>query len=278
MEIKDQNVLRWIEVARTHSQELKLSRPFHVLMGEAVDAAREFEANFEPKIDPATQKVERRGLNSVNTAGHERLPATSGEELHSIQKACQHAQSQYVFVSGAVAQHDLMAKGRFLLSEITAVLDYYLDDGVEDENDAAFASVKEEHADDPQSADALASALDDYVGLAKPFEAELDGLAGFEVEYLTEATTTAVQLRLKPATAQGLAEEAAEWIALRNQLTNLLRDRVREINRAGKLVFRDRPEIARKFASAYERRRRAEARRRAKKAAEAAGNSGVPTT
>ena len=66
---------------------------------------------------------------------------------------------------------------------------------------------------------------------------------------------------------------AAEWIQLRNQLTNLTAERTALVNSAGKLVFRDRPEIARKFASAYERRRRAEARRKAKQ--KAAGETPV---
>jgi len=93
------------------------------------------------------------------------------------------------------------------------------------------------------------------------------GLAGFKLEYLDEASTTAAQLRQKPARAAAMAEDAAAWIGLRNQLTNLLQDRVRKNNAAGKLVFRDRPDIARKFASAYERTRRAETRRLAKKRA-----------
>jgi hypothetical protein len=149
------------------------------------------------------------------------------------------------------------------------VLHYHLDDGIQDENDAALAKVDAEHADDPQTADALAAALDDYVGLARPWGEQLDGLAGFELAYMDEAATIAGQLRHKPTRAAAMQEDAAEWIALRNQLTNLLQVRVSKINTAGKLVFRDRPDIARKFASAYERSRRAEARRLAKKAKKA---------
>ncbi len=275
MKITDQDVLRWADEAKSFSAELKLPRPFHVLMGEAVDAAREFTDHFQPEKDPQTGQVTRRGLRSVNKPGKVRLPPTSGEDVLSIQRACQYAHGQYLYLSGSVAQQDVMARAKFLVGEIKAVLQYYLDDGVEDENDAALASVEAEHAEDPQTADALAGALDDYAGLARPFADQLDGLAGFEVAYLDEAATTAAQLRQKPARAAALSEDAAAWLALRNQLTNLLYDRVRRINSAGKLVFRDRPDIARKFASGYERARRAEARRRAKAKAEQAKNSGA---
>jgi len=267
MKITDPNVLRWVELAKSYSSELKLPRPFHVLMGEAVDAAREFSTYFEPAIDPQTKKATRRGLNSVNKPGKERLASTSGEELLSIQQACQYAHGQYLYASGSIAQPQLMERAKFLLGEIKEVLQYLWDDGVVDENDAALASVDAEHAEDPQTADALAGALDDYVGLARPVADELGGLAGFELEYLDEAATTAVQLRQKPARTAALAEDAAAWIALRNQLTNLLQDRVHKINAAGKVVFRDQPDLARKFASAYERTRRAEARRLARKKA-----------
>jgi hypothetical protein len=279
MKMTDPDVLRWVDKAKSYSPDLKLPRPFHVLMGEAVDAAREFTDYFEPEKDPHTGQITRRGLRSVNRPGNMRLPASSGEELLSIQLACQHAHGQYLYLSGSVAQKDVTDRARFLLGEIKAVLHYHLDDGVEDENDAALASVDAEHAEDPQTADALAGALDDYAGLARPFADQLDGLGGFEVGYLDEAETTAAQLRQKPARAAALPKDAAAWLALRNQLTNLLQDRMRRINSAGKLVFRDRPDIARKFASGYERSRRAEARRRAKKAEEAKkSGAGAVTT
>jgi hypothetical protein len=81
---------------------------------------------------------------------------------------------------------DPIARGRFLLSELTAVLAFYFDDGVEDEKDAQLARVDAEHEDDPQTADALAAALDNYATLAVAHRKELDGLGGFEASYIAK--------------------------------------------------------------------------------------------
>jgi len=263
MEIKDPNILKWMPLAKGYSKELKISRPFHVALGEAIDATREFEFYWEPDLDPDTHQVRRPGLASMNTPNNERLPASSGTDLRSIHDAAQAANGQYLYSAGAPAEPSVMERGRFLLREIMGALHEQFNDGKLDENDAALAAVDAQHADDPISADAVAGALYDYAGLAKPFAEAMDGMGGFKKEYIDEATVTAEALREKPTQPSPKSADAAEWIALRNQLTNLLLERTAKINSAGKYVFRDRPDIARKFASAYERKRRAEARRRA---------------
>ncbi|WP_437722481.1 hypothetical protein [Sorangium sp. So ce861] len=64
----------------------------------------------------------------------------------------------------------------------------------------------------------------------------------------------------------GLGEKARDALLLRNKVIGLLNARISTVRAAARFVFRDRPDIVRESTSAYERRRRAEAKRRAKKA------------
>jgi hypothetical protein len=268
MEIKDPDILLCVERAKSYSTELKLPRPYHVIMGEGIDTAREGKFYWDPEVEPGTGKVLRRGLSSVNTASKQRLAPTIFDDLRVNQRACQAAHSQHLYASGVGGNPEDMKLARFYLTEITSVLQYEFDDDKWDANDEALAALDAEHAEDPQSADAVASAIDDYVGLARPLGDTIDGVAGFEIAYLEKAVALAAKLREKPTQPAAVSADAAAWMSLRNRLTNMLMADMGKVNGAGKLVFRDRPDIARKFASAYERKRRAEARRKAKKKAE----------
>ncbi|APR86465.1 Hypothetical protein A7982_11814 [Minicystis rosea] len=261
---------RWADAAsKIESVELPPSNlPLHVLFGEAVDVARFAAKYWEPERD-AKKRVVRRGL--VSAIGEKsRLYEAIADDILSLQRAGQDAHTRYLLTVSPGALADPTERGRFLLDEITATLEWYFDDGVEDENDAKLSALGSAHADDPQSADALAGALDDYAVLAEPHRDAIDGLGGFDVAHIDEARVVARALREKPATPAPTTLEAKRAIALRNKVATLLWERMSIVRAAARFVFRGQPEIVREATSAYERRRRAAARR-AKATKEAEG-------
>ncbi|XXY52787.1 hypothetical protein WME91_16800 [Sorangium sp. So ce269] len=270
---------QWISAAAevADSASPVINQPLHVLFGEAVDVARFFDRYWKPEADERGSIV-RPGLESAvgkaakgkkNPAGVVgRIHAKTGDEILSLQRATQEAHTRYLLTINPKGE-DPAARGRFLLNELTAVLEWYFDDGVEDEKDAQLARVDAAHADDPQTADALASALDDYAHLAEPHRDELQGLGGFESGHIDEAHAIAAALRDRPASALALAGPARSAIDLRNRLAGMLLDRMSAVRAAARFVFRNHPEIAREATSAYERRKRAAARRAKAKGAAA---------
>lgn len=113
--------------------------------------------------------------------------------------------------------------------------------------------------------DGMALALDGYAALAARYEAGLTRIDGFDVGLIEEARTLGVTLREQSAAAlvRTTPDAQRQALALRNQLLTLLTERVRRVRRAAQYVFRNFPEVTRKFTSAYERRQRS-ARRRTK--------------
>lgn len=254
---------RWAAEAQTLPDgELRLSVPLHVLLGEAVDVARFFEKYF-PSQDGKDGRPARPGLDTV-VDERRKLTATTGQDILSLREAVQQGQTGYLFLlspQGAAP----MERGRFVVDEMTATLEWLFDDGVEDERDAQLASVGAAHEADPDSADALASELDDYATLADVYREEMDGLGGFDPAVIDEAKGLAGELRDRAATPVVLSEEARNAQAARNRLAMLLLGRITVVRSAARFVFRQWPEIVREVTSAYERRRRASTRLRAAK-------------
>jgi hypothetical protein len=242
--------------------------PLHVVFGEAVDVARFFARTWDTVRDPVSNAVTRLGLDSA-AGPKSRIAAQTGAEILSLQRAAQEAQTRYLLTvdpTGAAPRE----RARFLLGELTAVLEWYFDDGVHDENDDKLAALGNAHAGDPETMDALASALDDYAALAEPHRASLDGLGGFQAAYVDEAVSIAAALRNAPQVPVIMSEAAREAIKLRNQMVSLLWTRMSAVRAAAKFVFRDQPEMVREVSSAYERRRRAASRRAAAQSEKAA--------
>jgi hypothetical protein len=229
--------------------------PLHVLLAEAVDVA-----TFCKKY-----WVSQDGRPGLEQAGRG-LPEEIGEEILSLQREAQLAQSEYVLTIPKSASGEAATRARFVLSEITATLEWLFDDGVEDENDERLAAVAQAHRDDPETNDALAGELEDYAALARRHEKQMKGLGGFDVALIDEAKQLAARLRQAPASPAVLSEEARRALGKRNRLLTLLSQRMARVRSAARFVFRNHAEVIREATSAYDRRRRAEARRRALKA------------
>jgi hypothetical protein len=233
--------------------------PMRVFLGEAVDAARFVQAYWEPVKDQ-TGKVLRPGLSLAGA----KLSPQIGAEILELEEGLQTAQTDYL-LTVAPAQPDVRARAEYILGELTAALEWLLDDGVEDDRDKQLAALKAEYADHSTSTDSLAAELSDYAALARQESKGLEGLGGIELSLIDEAEQLAKQLRSRPSTPAP-AENTRRALDLRNRLATLLYERIATVRAAARFVFRNHPEIAREVGSAYVRRKRAAARRAAAKA------------
>ncbi|HEU4410583.1 MAG TPA: hypothetical protein VFS43_35335 [Polyangiaceae bacterium] len=254
---------RWAaEAQKLPSDEIRLSVPFHVHLGEATDVAR-FHRKYYATVEARDGQPERPGLDTV--ADERRgLTASTGDDILSLREATQQAHTRYLLTASPGAASP-MERGRFLVNEISATLGFYFADGVDDERDAQLAAVRASHADTPESTDALAAELEDYCALGNAYRSEIDGLGGFDVKLLDEAKQVAGALRDRPTSPVASSDESARALALRNRLAMLLGAKMSAVRSAARFVFRHRPEIVREATSAYERWRRAASRRAALK-------------
>jgi hypothetical protein len=232
--------------------------PIYVLIGEAHDLATLAEKRWKARYSKDNTLLEP-GLELAGA----KLEANLPERLHSLAEALQQAQSAYLLTTGVSGRKELMDRGNFVVNEVKAVLEWYFDDGIEDENDSKLARVLAEHQKNPDTPDALASELRDYAALAEEHRAELEGLGGFEVSLIDEATQLAAQLRALPAepTQDPNRQQTREALDLRNRISWMLQRQMSMLRAAARFVFRHHPELARSFPSTYERKKRAAARR-----------------
>lgn len=137
-------------------------------------------------------------------------------------------------------------------------------DGSDDDGTRQLAQVQSAHAADPNTADALASALDDYAALAALYRGELDGVGGFDAALVDEAKSLSHRIRRRPTAAERANQRGGDLVTLRDRVAAMLFQRMQRVRAAGRYVFRHHDDVAREFTSPYERTRRA-ARQRAKK-------------
>lgn len=241
-----------VEAAKLPSDEFKLTVPLYALLGEAQDLARFFAEHYK-----ADKKSGRPGLASAGDA----LSPDLDEQIDALVAEISKANAAYLKSVDAKLDASKLERAAFLLDEIGAAMEFLLDDGVDDDDDRRLANVQSAHKDDPFTADALALALEDYANLGDDHKKRLDGLGDFDAAYLAEAHALAKDLRAMPPSNAAASAASKTAIAHRNRLLQLLDQRVRKIRAAARYVFRRHPEIARQVGSAYERKRRVEARR-----------------
>ncbi|WP_437591348.1 hypothetical protein [Sorangium sp. So ce1000] len=171
-----------------------------------------------------------------------------------------------------------MLTGAFYLGNGEEAREFLLDDDVDEPADAQLARIKEFHAQDGQRSSALSQALHDYAGLAESLKDRLvEADEAFDVRLIAEARKLAEDLQRRALEAAPEAGASAAATTIRNQLLRLMVERIGAIRKTAAHVFRRHPEIAREVTSAYERRRRAAARReKARKVAEAGQANGKP--
>lgn len=239
------------EAAELSSSAFAQRVPLHVMFGESTDLVSYSVKYWWPEVDGRTKKERRPGLSSAGKKYSLRTVA----ELRDLTGVCQRLQSEYLITVDGPKLGPLKARGQFLAGEIRAALDFLFDDGVEDENDERLAAVIAAHKDDGESAEVLAAELHDYVALAGPHRAELDGVGNFDAALIDEAAEVAKDLLAHPSRT-GPSEAAEESIGRRNRALQLLQKRMNLARSAARFVFRQHAPIARLALSAWERRRR----------------------
>jgi hypothetical protein len=258
-----ETTIRWTDRAwELDAAEVAIPRvPIYVLTGEAIDVARFFQRRWAAQREP-NGKVVVPGLELCQGRGG--ITPELGQEILELQQEVQSAQSAYLLTVSPRAEAAPTERAHFILGEMSSVLEWYMDDGVEDEKDAQLDRLNETYRD-AASQDALAAALDDYVALASRYRTELDGLGDFDAALLDEAKALSAQLRERSAQRIGPQNVSAEQRALelRARLATLLAQKMSQVRAAAQFVFRRNPTIVREATSAYQRRRRADRRRRA---------------
>jgi len=235
----------------------KLSLPLHIFLREVVELAKFYRA-YHANVKDDAGKVTRYGLESA------RLPIGLADTLLALQKEAQGLHTDWILVVDPNFNVQVRTRSEFVLGEIMAVVDFYLDDGVQDDNDQRLAALVTDHAGRGASHAALALALEDFTALALPMRAELDGLIGFDAALLDEAPGLAEKLRALPVVLRPPPEAEAARLRRDAKLAELY-EVVRRVRKAARAVFRDQPEIARQATSAWERMGRAERARAARR-------------
>jgi hypothetical protein len=265
--MSDKDIDQWrAEAAAIEDAKVILTLPLGVLLTEAIEVASFLLVYWEPKVEPKTKRVVRPGIKAAQKKGEKGivLNLSLARDIESLQRATQEAHGQYLMLAHGASADDTMARGEFLLGELKDVLEWFFDDGVEDEGDAQLAKIAQTHAHDGNTAADLALALADYATLADPHRKELAGLGDFDDAVIDEARDASVSLRkLKDAQLSDDADKVKKARMLRDRLGILLYRRMSRVRAAARFVFRHHPEHQRLATSSYERKRRAESRRKA---------------
>ncbi|HSC89000.1 MAG TPA: hypothetical protein VLC09_17080 [Polyangiaceae bacterium] len=237
----------------------RLPVPFHVLIGEAVDAVRFAQRYAEPQLD-ASGRVVRPGLAAA--AGQGRFTRETAEELRELVEALQAAQTDYRLLLEP-SRAAPTERALFVLGELRANLEWCVEDEQLPTAEAQVASLDEAH-EGAQSQDAIAAALYDYAELSQRSLSVLSQLPGFEKAWIDEARHLADRLREQSAGPASLAEAGAERSALelRNRLTTLVWERLAMVRAAARFAFRHHPAFLNEVTSRYSRKKQAAYRAR----------------
>ncbi|MDP3276804.1 MAG: hypothetical protein Q8Q09_16510 [Deltaproteobacteria bacterium] len=246
-------------IAKESTEVVSLGIPFSVFLGECVDCARFIREFWEP-LDG-----ERPGLVCAAKPGDgdASFNLQTADIILRLHSEVLTAQTQYLLSAKAKkSAAGLLERAAKLLDDMSAALEWYFDDGVEDDKDAQLGAVRAAHDLSSGAMDVVAAALESYAGLAEKHIDAIDGTLGFERAFVDEARKVSRQLfEMNSALESNPESEAA--LKRRNKLVAALRSRVLRTRKVAQLVFRAQPEIARLVTSAYQRRARTALRRSA---------------
>lgn len=242
---------KWFsEAAKLEPKPLAI--PLVHLLADAKDVAELIDQYWEPTAE----------LPGLNYAGSS-LPPNVGGEIRELIEAVEEAEEHCKRV--ITEDYDLnllMQRGLFLLGEISAAMEWCLCLKYLHEDHVIPKPGIVEIGSDINSPKELSRALSDFAKLGVAWKSALIEFGGFDLSYLDEATDIAARLETLEHTYAPDTKEAREAVAQRDQLSNLLLQRLRLVRAAARFVFRHHSDIVRKFGSQYTHRLHT-ARRRA---------------
>ncbi len=238
--------------ATSGPEQLSLSVPMHVLLGEAIDLAAYVQRLWEPtETHPGLSSAARR------------FDHTIGDDLVALVESVQAEHTAYRLAADPPVSRASVERGEALLDELTASLEFLFDDGIDDEHDTQLDAIGDLYGTRSRSDDALAAALFDFATLADAHRDDLDGIGGFNVADIDEALTLARTIRARSsATPSERAQQARSHRVRRNLLATVLQRKLRLVRAAARFAFRAHPALSRAATSPYQRRARASLRRR----------------
>lgn len=224
------------------------------LLGEAARVALLYTAHWAPR--PAPSGLGTPGFSTMAPASvlHEHSGYELLELVTAIVKADADASQENETVPASPKARAVQA-----LRELKASLEFVFDDAEHTGADEQLAVLAKKFSR-ARNHQELAVALEAYAALGDEHRARLGKLPVFDLGVLDEAWALAHALRSRAGEVR--ARKLDDVLATRNQLLTLLQDRLGRIRRTARLLFRDHPEIARKFASERERTARRERRAR----------------
>ncbi len=276
----------WTEQAKG-AAEARPKVPLAVLLGEASELASFVERRWQPTstsgepwaqssrprsdVDSASERPAEPseelgapalpGLSVVERAG--RISLDTAREMRELVTAVTAISVQCV--EPAAPSPDLEKRARRLLSEVKEVLDYAL--GAEAE--AHLGGLRQETRN-TTTHDQLTLAMTLWAHTALQFQEELRVLGDYDSSLPSRLIEMAEELGAQDVDFNKPLWERRRKRSLRRQLITLLCDRMREVRRAVRYVFRDHPHLVRQATSDYQRERRKQRRvRRAVKRASA---------
>jgi hypothetical protein len=248
--MSEADIQQWLPLTKalTPSQVSKgLDLPKAIFFAESLDLVAHVKAHWEPT--DGTPKL------SVNG---ERFDYQITEDIPSLWRAAIHADALWLVIVDAKSPEGRAERGREVLRELISAVGYLLNDGLYEKADDQLAQLKAEHARDGGSVDELIKALYDFAFLANTLRARLAVLEDedFKVAFIDEAFALSTELANLPPSSFIPSPESKAAIDLRNRIFTLLQMKCDLIRSAADFKFRKHPDIAKKFVSAYERRRR----------------------
>jgi hypothetical protein len=222
-----------------------------VSLGEAVRVGLLYQAYWEP----TPRRDEREVPGFCRFVDASILHARSGYELIELALAAAKADADANRSSETLGRSPML-RAEVVLREIKTSLEFLFDDAEFTREDEQLDKLRKIYPR-PRNHAEMAAALDAYSLLGHEHRAELSKLPGFDVAVLDEALALGLALRERSGVAkvQKHSSGVRDLHATRNQLLTLIQDRLGRIRRAARLLFREHPDVARRFAAEKSRGR-----------------------
>lgn len=191
------------------------------------------------------------------------LPLCVADELESLVRAIRALHNDTLFPTLEPSLvSELEQRAVWLTGRISKACELVLDDDVHEPADDAMIALRDRAEDATR-----ASRIEYMFGLhavAKQVADRLASISDFELAWLDELHDCATKLSAEGQAQTGRVPDPK--VDLRNRMLTLLAQRVSKVRRAAQYVFSDHPEVLRQSVSAYDRKRRLEAKRRKQRA------------
>lgn len=177
------------------------------------------------------------------------LAPETGREILELVVSAGAAHAEYLAASER-APESPMKRAAVVLAELKAAFEFAFDGPAFATARASLVKLAKQYPR-PKSQDDMALALEGFAGLGRQQRTRLQKVTGFDTTLIDEAATLALKLRERSGDnlLTKRHHESSDVQALRNRLLNGLYERLSQIRRAARYLFREHPHIVRQFTS-----------------------------